>query len=604
MTKLLDLSYEIETYGEYVRMDVPFVIGVLADLGQPEDDKKHLRDRQFTSVYKDGLDRLLDSIRPEISLKLPRGDEFLIYEKIFQRLADFEPLEVALSNQMTAELVHARTRLVEIARYIVLDPALERAVIAAAKSTDADRDEKIDATLSLWPTDDQGTLELLLTAVFGLPASTPGDFYDGDFYDLDLALNNSVQGDDLPRDISLAYRPGSVSDRIAETITEIDDLVADVVRQVLTSPDFQRLESSWLGLAHLVERISNSRDVKVRVFNVARSELAEDLELGKDSHILGQLPLEFGMLGGEPFGLLVLDQGISPADERWIGTLVETAEALALPLLADATPDLLRVRRFEDLNEGLRVGNGWEVHSEGPWSPLQSLRAARSLAIALPPLVGRELHRATGEEARGFAFQEAPKGELERVWIGAAYAVAAQISEARQPGGWNLDLMRSPSKLEGLPTWDYVARGKAEFCVPAMTAFDSETAAALRRSGLVTLERSYGTDTLALDALPAFNASNPVGFLRWLVGSELARVCAKYLSEQKHRVEPTIEGRIAFLDSFLTTQVASSEHPDAPIASAWVLNINHTNSDLALVYQLQGDNFETTIPIPFSCPME
>ena len=72
----------------------------------------------------------------------------------------------------------------------------------------------------------------------------------------------------------------SVLSRLAADIAEIDRLLTDQINAILHHPRFQRLESSWRGLAFMVRRADLESDpmIKVRVLSARWKELEKDFE--------------------------------------------------------------------------------------------------------------------------------------------------------------------------------------------------------------------------------------------------------------------------------------------------------------------------------------
>src|ERR1700730_13251919 len=68
----VEISYEVETGGEIQRRQLPFVIGVLADLaGQPSQPLPRLRERKFCEIKAENFDAVLEGSAPRLSLRLP-----------------------------------------------------------------------------------------------------------------------------------------------------------------------------------------------------------------------------------------------------------------------------------------------------------------------------------------------------------------------------------------------------------------------------------------------------------------------------------------------------------------------------------------------------
>ena len=111
-------------------------------------------------------------------------------------------------------------------------------------------------------------------------------------------------------------KPGQVVSKDVEAtikywIGEIDKKLSAQLNEVMHHPEFQRLEGTWRGLHYLVHQSETGTTLKVRVFNAKKTELARDLERAVEfdqSTLFKKIyEEEYGMLGGQPYGLLVGD---------------------------------------------------------------------------------------------------------------------------------------------------------------------------------------------------------------------------------------------------------------------------------------------------------
>ena len=97
-------------------------------------------------------------------------------------------------------------------------------------------------------------------------------------------------------------------------IAAIDALMSEQVDAILHAPRLRKLEGSWRGLAWLVGGLEPGGRVKVRLLTISWPEICRDLERAAEfdqSHLFRQIyEGEFGMPGGEPFGLLLIDHEV------------------------------------------------------------------------------------------------------------------------------------------------------------------------------------------------------------------------------------------------------------------------------------------------------
>ena len=110
------ISYEVELNGAQVMKELPFVVGVMADLsGQPRTPLPKPKDRKFAEIDRDNFDDVLKSMSPRLAYRVDntlQGDgSELSVELEFQKMADFAPENVAQQIKPLADLLEVRTRL-------------------------------------------------------------------------------------------------------------------------------------------------------------------------------------------------------------------------------------------------------------------------------------------------------------------------------------------------------------------------------------------------------------------------------------------------------------------------------------------------------------
>ena len=113
---IVRITYDVEMDGEEVQRELPFVVGVLADLsgreGQPDDS---LSDREFLEINRDKFGEVLARIAPHLYLyvdaHLPgdTGGRQLAVELTFNTLEDFEPINVVSQIPRLQRILDRRT---------------------------------------------------------------------------------------------------------------------------------------------------------------------------------------------------------------------------------------------------------------------------------------------------------------------------------------------------------------------------------------------------------------------------------------------------------------------------------------------------------------
>jgi type VI secretion system protein ImpB len=116
----VQITYDVETGGALEQKELPFVVGVMADLsGKPEQALKPIKDRSFTSIDKDNFNDVLEKAAPRLAYRAAdrlTGEEGqnLNVELKFKNIDDFEPAQVARQIPALKELLDMRQRLNEL----------------------------------------------------------------------------------------------------------------------------------------------------------------------------------------------------------------------------------------------------------------------------------------------------------------------------------------------------------------------------------------------------------------------------------------------------------------------------------------------------------
>ncbi len=116
----VQITYDVETGGAMQKVELPFVVGVLADLsGYPKTALKPLKDRKGTFIDRDNFNEILAKATPRVAMRVPNKltdekDKLLPVELNFKSMDDFEPAQVAAQIPVLKELLDMRHRLTQI----------------------------------------------------------------------------------------------------------------------------------------------------------------------------------------------------------------------------------------------------------------------------------------------------------------------------------------------------------------------------------------------------------------------------------------------------------------------------------------------------------
>jgi type VI secretion system protein ImpB len=149
----VQIEYDLETYGSTKKIQLPFVLGVLADLsGKPTEPLPAVADRKFLEIDVDNFDARLKAMKPRVAFQVPNtltGEGNMNVELTFESLDDFSPTAVARKVDALNRLLEARQHLSNLITYmdgksgaedlvgkLLKDPALLQSLSASKKPED------------------------------------------------------------------------------------------------------------------------------------------------------------------------------------------------------------------------------------------------------------------------------------------------------------------------------------------------------------------------------------------------------------------------------------------------------------------------------------
>lgn len=235
-------------------------------------------------------------------------------------------------------------------------------------------------------------------------------------------------------------------------IALIDETLNRQVNAIMHHPRFQALEAAWRGLALLVRRAGLGTEIKIKMLNASWSGLARDMERASEfdqSHLFNVVyNYEFGMPGGEPFGLLLGDYIIEPGIKDGhdvISTLTQismVAAAAFCPFIAGAGPATVGLNEFEELNRAPDLSRVAQDPQRRRWESLRVQDDTRFLGLVGPRILLRLPYKPfTRRRVDPFPFRETgDRRGNHLVWGNGALAFALIVMRNYLVSGWFADL--------------------------------------------------------------------------------------------------------------------------------------------------------------------
>lgn len=149
----VQIEYDVEIYGAERTIQLPFVMGVMADLaGKSNEPQPDVAERKFQDIDVTNFDDRMKAIKPRVAFQVPNtltGEGVLSIDMTFESIDDFSPAAVARKVDSLSSLLEARTELANLLTYmdgktgaeelinkVLQNPALLKTLASAPKLDD------------------------------------------------------------------------------------------------------------------------------------------------------------------------------------------------------------------------------------------------------------------------------------------------------------------------------------------------------------------------------------------------------------------------------------------------------------------------------------
>lgn len=162
----VQIAYDVEHYGSPTTIELPFVMGVMADLAgasETREASKSINDRTFVETDAGRFNKFMEALSPRVKARVKNtlpsadgedADEEMFVDLTFKNMSDFAPDKVAEQVPQLNELLKMRKQLEEllsymdgkvdaekrIAQLLTNEPLLAQAAEQAMTATKAEED--------------------------------------------------------------------------------------------------------------------------------------------------------------------------------------------------------------------------------------------------------------------------------------------------------------------------------------------------------------------------------------------------------------------------------------------------------------------------------
>jgi type VI secretion system protein ImpC len=299
----------------------------------------------------------------------------------------------------------------------------------------------------------------------------------------------------------------NVTKTINATIKAIDEKLSAQLSAVMHHPDFQKLEGTWRGLNYLVMNSETSAMLKLKVLNVPKRELFNDVDKAVEfdqSQIFKKLyENEFGTPGGEPYGALIGDYEFTnhPEDIDLLGKISNVAAAAFCPFISAAAPQLFGFDSWQELSKPRDLEKIFMAIEYTKWKSFRESEDSRFVSLVMPRTLARMPYGADTKPIEAFGFEEVdsskPVPHDDFTWMNAAYVMGTKMTDAFAKYGFCTAIRGAEGggKVEGLPAFIFTSDdGDKDLKCPTELGITDRREAELSKLGFLPLCHYKNTD--------------------------------------------------------------------------------------------------------------
>lgn len=227
-------------------------------------------------------------------------------------------------------------------------------------------------------------------------------------------------------------------------IAELDYQISRQLDEVMHHQEFQKVESQWRGLKHLIDRTDFRQNVKIEILDISKDDLRQDFEDAPEitqSGLYGHTYIaEYDTPGGEPIGAVIssYEFDASPQDIALLRNISKVAAAAHMPFIGSVGPAFFLKNSMEDVAAIKDIGNYFDRAEYIKWKSFRDTDDSRYIGLTMPRVLGRLPYGPDTVPVRSFNYIEEVKGpdHEKYLWTNASFAFAANMVRSFINNGW------------------------------------------------------------------------------------------------------------------------------------------------------------------------
>ncbi|HED34095.1 MAG TPA: hypothetical protein ENJ08_07760 [Gammaproteobacteria bacterium] len=411
--------------------NTPFCIAVLGDFsGQSEANSASqmpLSKQRFVEIDRDNFDARMAAFNIQLNLSL-NGE---VVPVTINDMDDFHPDELYQKLDSFSQLRSLRRRLKSNATFDDAAAEIQGWAVPEKNSPAPDAAQDVAGKASAG-VGNEPVPDNLLDSILGAHTAS-------------VSMETSREAsqiDSLIRSIVAPYVEPAADPRQDEMVALVDKATEAHMRDILHSTAFQAIESAWASLWFLVKRTETSNRLKIKILDISRQALVDDLAVDDLSasglYRLFCDPSE----GDDPWSALLGNYTFADTieDILTLANIGGIAQQAGAPFIAAAKETLIGCEAFasspdyEDWNQPVAEGvsKAWQMLRESP--------VGVSIGLALPRFLLRLPYGKKSSPVDAFAFEELDETHPHNsyLWGNAAFLKVECMARNFNENGWNM----------------------------------------------------------------------------------------------------------------------------------------------------------------------
>src|SRR3990167_8814654 len=299
----------------------------------------------------------------------------------------------------------------------------------------------------------------------------------------------------------------SFATTINTALKKIDATISKQLNQIMHHEQFKKLEGAWRGLHHLVLNSETNHNLKIRILNVNKREIFRDLDRAVEfdqSQLFKKLyENEFGMPGGEPYGLLVGDYEFnhSPEDIDLLRNIYNVSAAAFAPFVTASSHEIFGFESWSDLSTPRDLEKIFSTPDYAKWRSFRDSEDSRFIVLTMPRALARLPYGKQTQRIESFDYEESskqqPMAHSDYCWMNSAYLMASNITKSQAKYGWSTAIRGAENggKVENLPLHTFISDdGDIDAKCPTEIGITDRREAELSKLGFLPLCHYKNTD--------------------------------------------------------------------------------------------------------------